>query len=173
MSFAFLRILQSYSGFILNIVTLKNEDQFKIVKKFGEKTSCSSLILVYYPKFYKKADLHDNDFYYGMKVSKKFSKSSPLRNRAKRRIRALIQGVAKDDINIYKGGALVVIPKKNFNNHSFSRALTSIKRQIQDFTSDVNMSKQKQIRHHLARPLIDEAVINKLTYNGKLSMVSI
>lgn len=113
----------------MSIVTLKNEKQFSIVNKLGKKSSSGSLILVYYQDFSKKAQLVEENFYYGMKVSKKFAKSSPERNKAKRRIRALIRSLNKS-IDLPKGGAVIFIPKKNFNEYSFKQAASDIKWQL-------------------------------------------
>lgn len=112
---------------VLSIVTLKNEKQFKLVQKFGKKISCNSLILIYFQQFHIKSKLSEDNYYYGMKVSRKFSKSAPLRNKAKRRIRVLLRLFLKDN-SLYKGSAIMVVPRKYFNNYPFDQALSDIKR---------------------------------------------
>lgn len=105
-----------------------------LVKKFGKRESRGSLILVYMPDFYIKANLDNTSFYYGMKVSKRFSKSAPQRNRAKRRIRALISMLTKNS-NMPLGSALIIIPKKNFNETIFSQVFLNMQSQVKKLTS--------------------------------------
>lgn len=117
--------------FALKAITLKNEKQFSLVKKFGQKDSNGSLILIYMPNFSAKSGLDNTSIYYGMKVSKRFSKSSPKRNLAKRRIRSLFNSAIKDN-DIPLGSAFIIIPKKNFNQVVFQRAFLNIKSQIKN-----------------------------------------
>ncbi len=97
--------------------SLKNQKQFDIVNKHGEKFDTSCFIAIFYPHFSSKhQDADPDQLYLGLKVSRKFAAAAVKRNLAKRRIRSAIQLINKTH-NIK--GALVVIPKKNFNKIGF------------------------------------------------------
>ena len=65
-----------------------------------------------------------------MKVSKKFAKSAPVRNLARRRIRALIHIYSKSS-KIHAGGGLIIIPKKGYNDYSFEKAVLDLEKEIE------------------------------------------
>ena len=101
-------------------ITLKKQQDFDLINKLGKKEFAPCFLVILCNSYYAKKTLDPAAFYYGLKVSKKFSKKAVDRNRAKRRIRALLSLLMQDNPAL-AGSGLVFIPKKNFNNYSFQK----------------------------------------------------
>lgn len=108
----------------MSILSLKNQKEFDHVNKHGSKVHGTYFILVVSTKV-PRADLPYVDLIipnltmFGMKVSRKFSKKAVVRNKAKRRIRHLVQLLVKNpDLNT-NNKAIIVIPKKGFDTSNF------------------------------------------------------
>lgn len=104
----------------MKITTLKNELQFTKVSKNGHKIVCRNFVIVICPKFHKLINLPQDLVYFGMKVSKKFSKKAVIRNKAKRRIRSIIYSFIKNS-DILQGAGLIIIPRMYFNKTPFEK----------------------------------------------------
>lgn len=108
-------------------VSLKNQKQFDIVNKHGVKISTSCFIAIWDNNFNSHfLDIHNdqNIFYFGFKVSKKFSPKATERNLAKRRIRSAVKLFVQG--NNISNGSIVLIPKRNFNSIKFARILEEL-----------------------------------------------
>ncbi|MFK7973565.1 MAG: ribonuclease P protein component [Rickettsiaceae bacterium] len=114
----------------IRIVSLQNQKQFDYINKSGIKLHSPDFIFVSAsilpPQIIAPKDLIITAF--GMKVSRKFSKKSVLRNKAKRRIRHLVAMLVKDsDINT-GNKSLIIIPKTQFNKIKFAKLYADLKR---------------------------------------------
>ncbi len=101
-------------------ITLKKQQDFDLINKSGKKEFAPCFLIVMFSNYSAKKSFDPGVFYYGLKVSKKFSKKAVDRNKAKRRIRALLDLLTKENPDL-AGSALVFIPKKNFNNYPFEK----------------------------------------------------
>ncbi len=103
------------------ILSLKNQKEFDSVNKHGSKTHGSYFILVVSTKILHDQLTASNPTILGMKVSQKFSKKAVIRNKAKRRIRHLVQLLIKNpDINT-DNKTMIIIPKRGFESCNFSK----------------------------------------------------
>ena len=104
------------------ILSLKNEKEFDLVNKFGSKKHGTYLILVLSTKFSpsatEKSDSTGSTFF-GMKVSRKFSKKAVIRNKVRRRIRHLVRNLVKDTTLNTQNTATIIIPKKGLDQANF------------------------------------------------------
>lgn len=75
----------------------------------------------------------------GMKVSRKFSKKAVIRNKAKRRIRHLVQLLVKTYGSNTNNTSIIIIPKKGFENTDFAELL-------KDFFKAFNQTTKKFLR---------------------------
>ncbi len=104
----------------MSLNSLKNQKQFDLVNLRGKKLSTRYFIVVVSQDF----DLINvgsvNPTFFGIKVSKKISKSACVRNKIKRRIRHLMRIMLNDaDLNLTKM-AVIFIPYKGFDSVEFS-----------------------------------------------------
>jgi len=106
----------------VNILSLKNQKEFDSVNKYGSKIHRPCFVLVVSTNTLQK-DLvaASNPTILGMKVSRKFSKKAVVRNKAKRRIRHLTQLLIKTPNLNTNNKAIIVIPKRGFENYDFSK----------------------------------------------------
>lgn len=119
------------------IVPLRNQREFSLVNEHGVKFYGSYLILVLMKHFSHVSESKNKegvtDIFFGMKVSRKFSKKAVIRNKAKRRIRHLVRNVVDGQNIDTRDTALIVIPKKglervNFKalSYDFNKSFTKI-----------------------------------------------
>jgi ribonuclease P protein component len=106
------------------ILSLKNSKEFDLVSKHGTKKHGSCLIIILATNFTHIVSPSTNPTFLGMKVSKKLSKKAVVRNKIKRNIRHLIRNLVKNLSINTDNTAIIVIPKKGFENTSFAK-LTS------------------------------------------------
>ncbi len=111
--------------------SIKHQLDFNAVSKNGKKILSHNLITILDINFANSDNsdrLDDKCFYYGLKVSKKFSKKAVIRNRVKRRIRAALDKFIDSNQNIHiSGSAALFIPKKNILKCKFSNIVQDIK----------------------------------------------
>ncbi|MDC0864592.1 ribonuclease P protein component [Rickettsiaceae bacterium] len=107
----------------MDIVSLKNQREFDLVNTHGRKAHGSCLILVLVQNFSHISNYEQGKpkTFLGMKVSRKFAKKAVIRNKAKRRIRHLMQDIANDQSIDISDAAFIVIPKRGLESVGFEK----------------------------------------------------
>lgn len=109
--------------------SLKNQKEFAIVNRCGRKIFTPYGIIILASNVHLQNNT-DDLFAFGMKVSKKISKKAVIRNKIKRRIRHLIRLIANaQDVNL-RSKAVIIIPKKNFDNVDFAELQKTFEKTI-------------------------------------------
>ena len=99
----------------MKLVTLKKRRDFVLSNKHGQKTFSKNFIL----QEYCKSDISDQDLSFGFTATKRIG-NAVKRNRAKRRMRALISGLLKEDKILFKEKySYVLIAKQSILKASF------------------------------------------------------
>ena len=99
----------------MKFVTLKKRRDFVLSNKHGQKTSNKNFIL----QEYFNPNLSDQGLMFGFTATKRIG-NAVKRNRAKRRMRALISGLLKEDKILFKQKySYVLIAKQSILNASF------------------------------------------------------
>jgi len=105
----------------MNIISLKNQKEFDLVNKQGSKQHGSSLILVLSKTFHNTKPVDEDTTYFGIKISRKYSKKAVIRNKAKRRVKHLMRMmIANPDLDT-QNKAMIIVPKKNLHKENFAR----------------------------------------------------
>jgi len=105
----------------MNIISLKNQKEFDLVNKHGAKQHGSSLILVLSKKFNSTKSTKIDATYFGIKVSRKYSKKAVIRNKVKRRVRHLMRIMVANPALDTQNKAMIIIPKKGLHTEHFAR----------------------------------------------------
>ncbi|ABV73292.1 ribonuclease P [Rickettsia canadensis str. McKiel] len=104
----------------MSITSLKNQKEFELINKLGKKFHERYFILVIaknLPKIFLETKYN---IFLGIKVSKKLNKKAVVRNKIKRRIRHLIRmNVSDSKLKAIKL-AMIIIPRKGFEEINFS-----------------------------------------------------
>ncbi|CAK6506586.1 ribonuclease P protein component [Rickettsia helvetica] len=104
----------------MSITSLKNQKEFELINKFGKKFHERYFILVIaktLPKIFLESKYN---VFLGIKVSKKLNKKAMVRNKIKRRIRHLIRIIVSDSSFKAIKFAMIIIPRKGFEEINFS-----------------------------------------------------
>ena len=107
----------------LKLVTLKKRKEFILSSKYGNKIFSKHFIL----QDYCNADISAQSFRFGFTATKKIG-NAVKRNRAKRRMRALISGLLKEDkILFQEKHCYVLIAKKSILKTPFFEMYDQLK----------------------------------------------
>ena len=99
----------------MKLVTLKKRRDFVLSNKYGQKTHNKNFIL----QKYCNPNISDKELMFGFTATKRIG-NAVKRNRAKRRMRALISCLLKEDKILFKEKySYVLIAKKSILNASF------------------------------------------------------
>ena len=99
----------------MKLVTLKKRRDFILSNKHSQKTFSKNFIL----QEYCKSDISDQDLRFGFTATKRIG-NAVKRNRAKRRMRALISSLLKEDNILFKEKyCYVLIAKQSILKASF------------------------------------------------------
>ena len=104
----------------MSVFSLKNQKEFDFVNKHGSKKHGPYFIIIISQNISSLECPAENTTFLGLKISRKFSKKAVVRNKAKRRIKHLVNTLIQDptvDINMK---ALIVIPKIGLEKAKFS-----------------------------------------------------
>ncbi|ADE30150.1 ribonuclease P protein component [Rickettsia prowazekii] len=102
------------------ITSLKNQKEFELINKLGEKFYERYFILVIAKKLPKIFLESKYNTFLGIKVSRKLNKKAVVRNKIKRRIRHLMRIIVNDSNFKAIKFAIIIIPKKGFEEINFS-----------------------------------------------------
>jgi ribonuclease P protein component len=127
----------------VTILSLKNSKEFDLVNKYGTKRYGAYLIAIFATNFTHIEATSENTTFFGMKVSKKLSKKAVVRNKIKRRIRHLMRNLVKDSSINTDNTALVIIPKKGFEDVNFQKLTDDLHNVLQKIIVDKLGSKAK------------------------------
>ena len=104
----------------MSVFSLKSQKEFDFVNKHGSKKHGPCFIINISQNISSLECPSENTTFLGLKISRKFSKKAVVRNKAKRRIKHLVNTLIQDptvDINMK---ALIVIPKIGLEKAKFS-----------------------------------------------------
>ncbi|HJD64740.1 MAG TPA: ribonuclease P protein component [Rickettsia endosymbiont of Diachasma alloeum] len=113
------------------ITSLKNQKEFELINKLGQKFHEKYFILVIaknIPKIFLESKYN---IFLGIKVSKKLNKKAVVRNKIKRRIKHIIRLICNNS-NLKKL-AMIIIPRKGFDTTDFSVLNHELSKAILDF----------------------------------------
>ena len=107
----------------MKLVTLKKRRDFVLSNKYGHKTYNRNFIL----QEYRNPNISEQGPTFGFTATKRIG-NAVRRNRAKRRMRALISSLLKQDNILFKEKySYVLIAKKSILNASFSEMYNQLK----------------------------------------------
>ena len=107
----------------MKLVTLKKRRDFVLSNKHGQKTYSKNFIL----QEYCNPNMSDQDLIFGFTASKRIG-NAVKRNRAKRRMRALISSLLKEDNILFKEKySYVLIAKQSILKASFFKMHNQLK----------------------------------------------
>jgi len=110
----------------MKLVTLKKRRDFVLSNKHGQKTFSKNFIL----QEYCNPDKSDQDLRFGFTATKRIG-NAVKRNRAKRRMRALISGLLKEDKILFKEKySYVLIAKQSILKASFFEMHNQLKQSL-------------------------------------------
>ena len=99
----------------MKLQTLKHRKDFVLSNKFAEKIYSKNFII----KKYTNSDSIDLNLKFGFTATKKIG-NAVVRNRAKRRMRALVSRFVKEDINFFDNkSSYVLVAKSSLNKALF------------------------------------------------------
>lgn len=106
----------------MTVFSLKNQKEFSFVNKHGSKKhgSCFIIILSKNITSLPIQPQLENTTFLGLKISRKFSKKAVVRNKARRRIKHLVNLLVQEGIVNLNQKALIVIPKIGLEKVKFS-----------------------------------------------------
>ncbi|MGX6960956.1 MAG: ribonuclease P protein component [Rickettsia endosymbiont of Pentastiridius leporinus] len=102
------------------ITSLKNQKEFELVNKLGKKFHEKYFILVMTQKLPQVLLDSKSQFFLGIKVSRKLNKKAVIRNKIKRRVRHLTRLILNNPNLKIPKLAMIIIPRKGFDNVDFS-----------------------------------------------------
>ena len=104
----------------MSVVSLKNQKEFNLVNKYGSKYHGSYFVVIISSNISLLKNTSENTTFLGLKVGKKFSKKAVIRNKAKRRIKYIVNILVRaPSMNLNKK-ALIVIPRIGLEKVKFS-----------------------------------------------------
>ena len=110
----------------MKLVTLKKRRDFVLSNKLGQKNHNKNFILQEYCNPY----ISDQGLTFGFTATKRIG-NAVKRNRAKRRMRSLINSCLKNDNNFFKGNSsYVLVAKKPLIRASFTNLKDEIKESL-------------------------------------------
>ena len=99
----------------MKLQTLKNRKDFVLSNKFAKKIFSNNFII----QKYTNSDSIDLNLKFGFTATKKIG-NAVVRNRAKRRMRALVSRFVKEDINFFDNkSSYVLVAKSSLNKALF------------------------------------------------------
>lgn len=99
----------------MNLQTLKHRKDFVLSNKFAKKIYSKNFII----QKYTNSDSIDLNLKFGFTATKKIG-NAVVRNRAKRRMRALVSRFVKEDINFFDNkSSYVLVAKSSLNKALF------------------------------------------------------
>ncbi|WP_017442424.1 ribonuclease P protein component [Rickettsia gravesii] len=104
----------------MSIISLKNQKEFELINKLGKKLHGRYFILIIATKLPKIFLESKYNTFLGIKVSRKLNKKAVVRNKIKRRIRHLIRIIVSDSSFKAIKFAMIIIPRKGFEEINFS-----------------------------------------------------
>lgn len=104
----------------MTVFSLKNQKEFDFVNKHGSKKHGSCFIIVFSKNIASLPIQSENATFLGLKISRKFSKKAVVRNKARRRIKHLINLLIQERVLDLSQKALIVIPKIGLEKVKFS-----------------------------------------------------
>lgn len=104
----------------MTVFSLKNQKEFNFVNKHGSKKHGSCFIIVLSKNISLLSPQLENITFLGLKISRKFSKKAVIRNKARRRIKHLINVLIQEQVVSLNQKALIVIPKIGLEKVKFS-----------------------------------------------------
>ncbi|WP_392506732.1 ribonuclease P protein component [Rickettsia sp. 2024-CO-Wats] len=104
----------------MSITSLKNQKEFELINKLGKKFHERYFILVIATKLPEIFLESKYNTFLGIKVSRKLNKKAVVRNKIKRRIRHLIRIIVSDPRFKAIKFAMIIIPRKGFEEINFS-----------------------------------------------------
>jgi len=114
----------------VSVFSLKNQKEFDFVNKHGSKKHGSCFIIVLSSNISSLHPPSENTTFLGLKVSRKYSKKAVIRNKARRRIRHILQNLVQDPSINLKQKAFIVIPKIGLDKADFSNLKKDFKRVV-------------------------------------------
>jgi ribonuclease P protein component len=114
----------------VSVFSLKNQKEFDFVNQHGSKKHGSCFIIVLSSNVSSLHPPSDNTTFLGLKVSRKYSKKAVIRNKAKRRIKHILQNLVQDPSIDLKQKAFIVIPKIGLDKADFSNLKKDFKRVV-------------------------------------------
>lgn len=118
------------------ITSLKNQKEFELVNKLGKKFHEKYFILVITQKLPQILLDSKSHFFLGIKVSRKLNKKAVIRNKIKRRVRHLIRIILNNPNLKISKLAMIIIPRKEFDNIDFSLLNNDLSTIISGFIED-------------------------------------
>ena len=107
----------------MKLVTLKKRRDFVLSNKYSQKTLSKNFIL----QEYYNSNISDHSLIFGFTATKRIG-NAVKRNRAKRRMRALISGLLKEDKFLFKEKySYVLIAKQSILKASFFEMQSQLK----------------------------------------------
>jgi ribonuclease P protein component len=103
----------------VGVLSLKNQKEFDYIKKYGYQNNSSWFIIVAAKSASCLKNYSENVTLLGLKVSRKFSKKAVIRNKARRRIRHLLNISIKEESLNLNGKGVIVIPKIGMDSADF------------------------------------------------------
>ena len=114
----------------MSVFSLKNQKEFDFINKHGSKKHGPRFIVILSQNISLLHHSHDDATFLGLKVRRKYSKKAVIRNKARRRIKHLVDIMIHDSsVNLNKK-ALIVIPKIGLEKAKFSTLETDFKKTI-------------------------------------------
>lgn len=101
------------------ISSLKNQEKFDLVNKYGSKFHSRSFLAVVARNFSQIPSNSPNTIFLGMKVNKKLG-NAVTRNKIKRRIRHLIRSLSKNPRFSEGITSTIIVPRKGFEKVIFT-----------------------------------------------------
>lgn len=106
----------------MTVFSLKNQKEFDFVNKHGSKKHGPCFIIVLSKNITSLPiqPKSENITFLGLKISRKFSKKAVVRNKARRRIKHLINLLLQEQVVSLDQKAIIVIPKIGLEKVKFS-----------------------------------------------------
>lgn len=114
----------------MSVFSLKNQKEFDFVNKHGAKKHGPCFIIILSKNISSLDSLSENVTFLGLKISRKFSKKAVIRNKAKRRIKHLVNILIQDSSVDINKKALIVIPKAGLEKAKFSILKNDFKKAV-------------------------------------------
>ena len=122
----------------MSVFSLKNQKEFDFVNKHGSKKHGSCFIIVLSSNISSLHPPSDNTTFLGLKVSRKYSKKAVIRNKARRRIKHILQNLVQDPSINLKQKAFIVIPKIGLDKADFLNLKKDFKKVVKQIMQRPN-----------------------------------